>query len=56
MASVAEMTYLGNTSQHQLGGMVAAAGMTAVECLACVQADSCWLLSTVKQTSHQLSR
>jgi len=53
-ASGAEVTYLGQTIQHQLGGMVAAAGMTAVECLACVQTGSCWQPSTVKHTSHQV--
>ena len=54
VASGAEVTYLGHTFQHQLGGMAAAAGMTAVGCLACVQTKSCWQLSTVKHTSHQL--
>ena len=53
VASRVEVTYLGHTSKHHLGGMVAAAGMTAVECLACVQTDPCWQLSTVKHTSNQ---
>jgi len=44
--------YLGQSVQYHLSDMVAAACMTAVGCLACVQTDSCW---QPPKARHQLS-